>query len=124
MNIKSGLLLIGCFNFLFLLSSCVSNVEEELYPIDMCDTTQVSYITDITPIIEVNCYSCHEGVGSISGIPLDGYTNLKAQVDAGRLVGALRHLSGFSPMPQNAPSLPECELLHIEAWVNLGAPDN
>jgi len=109
MSFKHGLLLTGCICILFLLNSCVSNVEEELYPPDTCDTTQVTYSGTIAPIIELNCFACHEGEQSLSGIPLNGYGHLKAMVDAGRVIGALRHLEGFSPMPQNASSLPECE---------------
>lgn len=124
MGFKNGLLLAGCICILLVLNSCVSNVEEELYPPETCDTTQVRYSGTIAPIIELNCYSCHEGEQSVSGIPLNGYNNLKAMVDAGRLVGSLRHLDGFSPMPQNASALPECELLKIEKWVDDGAPDN
>ena len=124
MSFKHGLLLTGCICILFLLNSCVSNVEEELYPPDTCDTTQVTYSGTIAPIIELNCFACHEGEQSVSGIPLNGYNNLKAMVDAGRLIGALRHQEGFSPMPQNASALPECELLKIEKWVDDGAPDN
>lgn len=124
MGFKNGLLLAGCICILLVLNSCVSNVEEELYPPETCDTTQVTYSGTIAPIIELNCYACHEGEQSVSGIPLNGYNNLKAMVDAGRLVGSLRHLDGFSPMPQNASALPECELLKIEKWVDDGAPDN
>lgn len=121
---KPGLLLALCIISLWSMTSCVSNVEEELYPPDTCDTVLVTYGGTIAPIIEQNCYDCHQGAGSFSGIPLDGYANLKAMVDAGRLVGAVRRQSGFSPMPQDAPSLPECELLQIEKWVDEGAPDN
>ncbi len=124
MSFKNGLLLTGCICILVVLNSCVSNVEEELYPPDTCDTTQVTYSGTIAAIIELNCYACHEGEQSVSGIPLNGYNNLKAMVDAGRLIGALRHQEGFSPMPQNASALPECELLKIEKWVDDGAPDN
>lgn len=121
---KTGLLLIGCIYILSLLPACVSNVEEELYPPDTCDTSQVTYSLTIAPIIEQNCFACHGGEATISGIPLEGYDNLKTMVDAGRLVGAVRHLDGFSAMPQDAPALPECMLLQIEKWVNDGAPDN
>jgi hypothetical protein len=124
MSFKHGLLLTGYICILFVLNSCVSNVEEELYPPDTCDTTQVTYGGTIAPIIELNCFACHEGDQSVSGISLNGYDNLKAMVDAGRLIGALRHQEGFSPMPQNASALPECELLKIEKWVDDGAPDN
>jgi mono/diheme cytochrome c family protein len=124
MGIKTGLLLVGWICIYCLLPSCVSNVEEELYPPETCDTMQVTYSGTIAPLIAQNCFECHGGDATISGIPLEGYDNLKAMVDAERLVGAVRHLDGFSAMPKDAPSLSECKLLQIEKWVNNGAPDN
>lgn len=110
---------------LFLLTSCVSHVEEELYPPDTCDTTQVTYSQTIVPIIAQNCFACHSiATSSISGIPLEGYDNIKAIINAGRFVGAVRRLQGFSAMPKNAASLPECDILQIEKWVSDGAPNN
>ena len=120
MGKTTGLLLTGCAFILCLFPSCVSNVEEELYPPEACDTMEVTYSLTIAPIIEEKCFACHGGDATISGIPLEGYDNLKAMVDAERLVGAVRHLDGFSTMPKDAPSLPECKLLQIEKWVNDG----
>jgi hypothetical protein len=102
----------------------VYNNEEELYPSEMCDTTNVTYHSTIAPIIEQFCFECHDDAAVISGIPLEGYANLKAKVVDGRLVGAIRHDVGFSPMPKDRPSLPECDILKIEKWISNGAPDN
>lgn len=106
------------------LISCAYNVEDELYPPDACDTTAVSYNADISFIIMSRCYDCHDTQAVPSGIRLDGHENLKNQVDAGRLIGALRHLNGFSPMPKDRGFLPECEILKIEKWVLDGTPNN
>ena len=104
--------------------ACTYNNEEELYPIETCDTVNVTYSGTIAPIIMQNCFDCHGGNAQISGIPLEGYQNLKTMVDANRLVGAIRHQPNFSFMPKDRPSLPECEILKIEKWVSAGAPDN
>lgn len=104
--------------------SCTYNNEEELYPPVVCDTTHVSYLETIEPIIIHNCYECHSGTEPISGFSLEGHANLKAKVDDGRLIGAIRHMVGFSPMPKDRPSLPDCDILKIEKWVSDGAPNN
>ena len=117
----------GCVICIYLTAhmvSCVYNNEEELYPSEMCDTTNVTYHSTIAPIIEQFCFECHDDAAVISGIPLEGYANLKAKVVDGRLVGAIRHDVGFSPMPKDRPSLPECDILKIEKWISNGAPDN
>lgn len=104
--------------------SCAYNVAEELYPVDTCDTTNVTYSLTITPILVQNCYECHGGSAQISGIPLEGYTNIKNMVNAGRLIGAIRHEPGFSFMPKDRAPLQECDILKIEKWVASGAPNN
>lgn len=109
---------------LVLVAGCYYDVEEELYPTLECDTGNMSYTNDILPIIQNNCYTCHNQGSNFGGVTLEGYESLKAYVDNGRLLGAIRHESGFSPMPKNAPQLVECNIEKIEAWINAGAPDN
>lgn len=104
--------------------SCAYNNEEELYPMDECDTTNVTYLATIVPIITQHCYECHGGTAQVSGIPLEGHQNIKAIVDAGRLIGAINHQVGFSPMPKDRQKLATCDILKIEKWVENGAPDN
>lgn len=107
-----------------LASGCAYNVEEELYPSDECKTVNVAYRADVLPILENNCYRCHDAANNQGGITIEGYDNLKAFVDSGALLGAIRRDPGFSPMPQDGPKLPDCEIGKIVAWVNDGAPNN
>src|SRR5512139_1891997 len=94
MGLKSVLLGICIVQALVWITSCVSNNEEELYPDEPCDTTMVTYSGTIAPIINQNCLACHGAISPSSGIPLEGYENLKQMVDEGRLVGALRREDG------------------------------
>jgi hypothetical protein len=121
---KNILLLVLGLSLGFSMVSCVYNDEETLYPQMPCDTTAVTYTLVIAPIIENRCYDCHDADAVISGIPLEGYDHLKAMVDAERLIGAIRHQTGFSFMPKDRPALPECEILKIEKWVAEGAQNN
>ena len=105
-------------------TSCVSNNEEELYPDETCDTLNITYSGTIAPIISQNCERCHSAVAPSSGIPLEGYDNLKASVDNEMLLGSIRHDDGFVPMPEDGPKLPDCDIRQIEIWVEDGAPDN
>lgn len=109
---------------LVLVAGCYYDVEEELYPTLECDTENMSYVNDILPIIQGNCYTCHDQGSNFGGVTLEGYESLKTYVDNGRLLGAIRHESGFSTMPKNAPQLVACNIEKIEAWINAGAPDN
>ncbi len=103
---------------------CYYDVEEELYPTLECQTEDMTYQGDVLPIIQENCYGCHDQASNNGNITLEGYQNLRTYVDNDQLLGAIKHTSGFSPMPKNAPQLLECEIAKIEAWIGLGAPDN
>lgn len=90
-----------------------------------CNTTNVKYSTDIAPLIQANCFSCHSNAtASTSGISLEGHANLKAKVTDGSLLGAISHAAGFSPMPQGGAKLSDCNINRIKAWIDAGALNN
>ncbi len=108
-----------------LLLGCYYDNEEELYPSEGgCDTTDISYAANILPIMQNNCYRCHDARNNQGNITLEGYANLKVYADNGRLLGAIRWDAGFSPMPQDASKLSDCTISQVEAWINAGAPNN
>jgi len=106
------------------LVSCSSDVEEELYPTTDCQVEDMSYLTDILPIIDTNCYQCHNAANNFGGITLEGYDALKIFADNGQLLGVIRHESGFSFMPQGEPKLLDCEIEKIAAWIDQGTMNN
>jgi hypothetical protein len=123
---KNCLLLLAGLSLGWMISSCEYDNEETLYPPEPCDTTMVTYSLTVSPIIAQHCLSldCHGSPAEVSGIPLDGYDNLKQVVDSERLLGAIRHETGFSFMPKNTDKLPDCDISKIERWVANGAPNN
>jgi hypothetical protein len=91
-----------------------------------CDTLNVSYSADITPLLATNCYECHgsnSNAGS-GGVVLEGYTHLLTYAENGTLAGCVSHTPGFVPMPYLQPELPACNVNTIVAWVNQGAKNN
>lgn len=119
MTLKSFL-----FIFAILISGCAYDVEEELYPTIECQTDDVTYSAEVLNIISSNCFGCHDAAANFGNITLETYDDLKKYVDNGLLLGSIKHESGFSPMPKNAPALLDCEIEKIEAWINDGAPNN
>jgi mono/diheme cytochrome c family protein len=82
-----------------------------------CDTTNVTY-TKIANILSTNsCTGCH---GSSASVPLNNYDNVKTAALSGRLVGAIEHLSGYTPMPNSSQKISECDRNTIKAWINQG----
>jgi hypothetical protein len=106
------------------IQGCYYDIEEELYPTLDCNTTSLAYTEHILPIIESNCYSCHDMANNFGNVTLEGHSNLLQYVNNNQLLGVIRHDSGFSPMPKNAPQLLECEIQKIEQWIADGAPNN
>ncbi len=89
-----------------------------------CDTVNVSFSADVQPVIQSNCQGCHSGSFPSGGIDLSNYTNIANTANTGQLYGAIAHLPGFSPMPQNQPQLSACTIKQIKAWIDEGALNN
>ena len=103
---------------------CTKASADKLAP--PCDTTNVSYSTQIVPIMEQYCYSCHgnDNTGGSGGINLNTYVNLKFYAGNGYLVGNVTHAAGYVGMPYGKPPLSTCETNTIIAWVQQGTKNN
>jgi len=122
----SLVLIIGMCSVMMI--SCYKDNEEDLYPlISDCDTTDMFYATDIVPVISNFCYACHgsSNYTSLGGnIELEGYGNLKIQVDNGLFSGSIIQDGSASFMPRNANKLNACTISQITAWIEQGAKNN
>lgn len=99
------------------------NTDDDI--VNVCETENVSYASKVSVILQENqCISCHNATSAQGSIVLDDYNTLKEVVDNGRLLGAIKHESGFSAMPQGGTKIDQCDIDQIEAWVNDGAPNN
>ena len=108
----------------FFWTGCYYDNEEELYPFEPCETANMSFATNIMPIFNQNCNVCHATSQALGNVILDTHAEVKKQVDAGRLLGAIRHENTFFPMPQGQPQLSSCTIEKIASWVAAGAPNN
>lgn len=103
--------------------SCVNNNELDLYGIQECDTTNITWDSRISAIMEVNCVICHGEDLSYNGVRHDTYESEMIVVNDGRLKGVVNHLDGYVKMPKDRSKLPSCELLLINTWLENGAPE-
>lgn len=83
-----------------------------------CDTSFVTYPGTIVPIFESNCIGCHGPPTPAAGIDLSNYDDVANVAQNGSLMGSILHLPGYSAMPQNGPSLTDCEISQIQKWIN------
>ncbi len=105
-------------------AGCYYDKEELLYPDSACDTTAVAYSTSVVPILSASCYSCHAGSFPSGGIRLDNHGSVAAYANNGKLMGAITHSPGFSPMPKNSGKLSNCKINIIRKWIEDGTPNN
>ncbi len=114
---------------LLVLSSCYYDKEELLYggtANSPCTdtTTNISYSQKVVPMLQQSCYSCHTGNFPSGGIAMGTYATDKAIGLNGKLYGSISHGTGYSPMPQSAPKMTNCQILSIKKWIDAGMPNN
>lgn len=110
------------------LFSCAKDQADEPTPVavNLCDTLIVSYSADIQPIFNNSCAfsGCHDNGTAASGFALADYNGLSAAASSPNLIGALKHASGFSPMPQGGSQIAPELIQQIECWIEQGTPNN
>lgn len=115
------------------LSSCYYDSMEELgYLGTVCDTTAVSFSTDIQSLLDNSCLTCHSATSADAlggGNNMEGYDNLINFVTPGdpstsSFYNSIAWVSGTSFMPKAEPQLSSCEINTVMAWINQGALNN
>jgi hypothetical protein len=104
---------------------------DDNYDCDICsgdNSSCVNYSSEIQPILNANCTSCHGGLG---GLTLDSYSTLIAGniIESGNgagslLIKKLRGTASGSQMPQGGIPLDDATINLIETWIDEGALDN
>lgn len=91
-----------------------------------CPTAPPSFQNDLLPIFELHCNTpvCHAGPFPQARVSLTAFEGVAQAVQGGRLLGSLKRLPGFNPMPVDAPQLDDCAIGQIEAWIAAGAKNN
>ena len=110
----------------YILSGCYYDSEEALYGkpgTGICNTDVTKFSTQIKPILQSYCLSCHSNSSAFSsggGIKLEDYADVRVVALNGRLVGSIEHSSGFSQMPKGGGFLSDCNILIIKTWISKG----
>lgn len=91
---------------------------------DGCDTTNVTYAGTVAPLMQSKCVGCHNSTTTSGNVNLSNYPGVQLQALNGRLIGAVSHNAGYSPMPKGGTKLPQCEIDELMVWISDGAPNN
>jgi len=127
LNLFKRLSIILVTGLLFI--QCTSDDDEDLVPV-----TQISFATDIQPILDASCINCHsadeETVTDFTvegGIAYDGLLSDIGGVKPGNAEqsGLMLRLNGIvGQMPKNRDLLPAEQIQLFEDWINQGALNN
>lgn len=117
-NARATLLLLAAV--LLVLPGCYYDNEEELYPNSFCDTANVTWSSDIQPLIQSNCAipGCH--VPGAQSPALNSYSAVQA--NAAAIKGVIADGAPFFMPPSG--KLPACDQQKVADWVSRGALEN
>ena len=108
--------------FLFLITACSkSNGTSKSFSSSDCTST-ISYKTDIQPIMNTYCTSCHQPGNAKGGYELTTYSGVTSNTN--KVLASMLHNSGSEPMPDNGDQLSDDLLKKMYCWVNQGAKNN
>ncbi|HPH85625.1 MAG TPA: hypothetical protein PLC48_09210 [Ferruginibacter sp.] len=127
MKLKGIYTIIPAILGLLAISSCYYDKADLLYPaiVSGCDTANaISYTQKVVPILQQQCYSCHQAPGGSGGIDMGTYDTDKAIAIDGKLHGSISYAPGYSPMPEGAPRLTDCQIATIKKWIDENSPNN
>lgn len=110
---------------LLLVIACTNENEEELYgnKNNTCQVTSATYLVDVKPILQRECYACHASNIQTAGVILDTYEGVKQQAQK-NLLAVINHEPGYPHMPKDGPKLPTCDIAKIQKWVESGVLNN
>lgn len=90
-----------------------------------CDLSNVTFSQTVFPILQNNaCVGCHSGASPSGGVVLSNYNAVVAEVNSGRLMGAIRHQQGFAIMPPSGTQISQCNIDQIQKWIDDGTLNN
>ncbi|MCW3085390.1 MAG: hypothetical protein JWP12_2756 [Bacteroidetes bacterium] len=79
----------------------------------------VTFAIDIKPIMERYCTRCHNQ-NEKAGYNFEEIAFVKKAGANGQLLGTIKHLDGFDPMPANDEPMDAATIAKIESWVKNG----
>src|SRR5882672_12942212 len=90
-----------CFTMITLVGVSCSYDSREAEPVQDCRTDSVTFSLTVQPILMRNCSAvCHSGPMPANDLDLSQYVQVLTVAKNGMLSGAIKHLSGYSPMPK------------------------
>lgn len=86
-------------------------------------TDEISFSQQVEPLINMNCSTsgCHDATAE-GGYEFKDHATISAAAD--RIVSAIQHLSGTTPMPLGTDKLSDSAIRIVVCWNSAGKLDN
>lgn len=108
---KTTIALFSVLTVTLYLSCTFSVLNNDIDDVELPEN--VTYVTDVAPIMKKHCISCHSGQNPIANVNLDNYNDVKFHTKKGRLIELINDIS--NPMPPSG--LLSNDLIQIiEKW--------
>lgn len=92
---------------------------------------EVSFASDVLPLLEKHCWECHSEESAELGLKLDTYEGVMAGSDYGTVVEAgdpdgslLIDMMESGDMPEDGDNVPAAEIEVMRNWIAEGANNN
>lgn len=89
-----------------------------------CNSDNTSFSDNIAPLIKDYCYGCHQADNTQGGINLSDYDHIRTFAANGKLLGTIKHTTGYSAMPIAGKKMTDCQIATIQNWIIEGAQNN
>ncbi|MBO2010542.1 cytochrome c [Hymenobacter negativus] len=109
-----------------LAASCTYSHGDPAPECDVANET-ITYARVISPIFDAHCRECHNTADANvkgAGYDFSNYQGINQYYSPTRMLGCIKRLPGYPPMPQNRDKLSDCDIQRIEAWIAAGKPNN
>ena len=81
--------------------------------------TGITYVKDVQPLMKAYCTNCHNE-NQKAGYNFLEISFVKKAAGNGELLGTIKHLEGYDPMPAYAEKMNDADIAKIEAWIKGG----
>ena len=118
---------------LLLIAACLVSAFAVFYSssTEAAPHTEVSYTSNVRPILESRCAKCHMGEFVSEGLDMNTYESLMAGSQNGPVIAPgdaddslLIQKVVEGTMPKRGPRLTPVQIQTLTDWINAGAPNN
>lgn len=87
-----------------------------------CDTANVTFTSNIWPMMQKYCTGCHSITNPGGGIVIAGFGDLVTLANNGSLMGSVRWEQGYARMPAGQ-QISDCDISLLQKWIDDGMTD-